>query len=148
MSIKLRETISICDKIFQNCDMDFDLLISQKIDSSFFDDYNNTRVVNSFLFNFSKLQDKIGAKLFREVLYELKEIDILNIPMIDVLNHLERLEIIENAQIWESLREIRNLLSHEYPFDINERVENIQLALDGYKKLKKIYENLKNEIKQ
>jgi len=148
MSIKLRETISICDKIFQNCDMDFDLLISQKIDSSFFDDYNNTRVVNSFLFNFSKLQDKIGAKLFREVLYELKEIDILNIPMIDILNHLERLEIIENAQIWESLREIRNLLSHEYPFDINERVENIQLALDGYKKLKKIYENLKNEIKQ
>ena len=148
MSIKLRETISICDKIFQNCDMDFYLLKSQKIDSSFFDDYDNTRVVNSFLFNFSKLQDKIGAKLFREVLYELKEIDILNIPMIDVLNHLERLEIIENAQIWESLREIRNLLSHEYPFDINERVENIQLALDGYKELKKIYENLKNEIER
>jgi hypothetical protein len=108
----------------------------------FFDAYENTRIVNSFLFNFAKLQDKIGAKLFKTVLYELKEIDDMAMPMIDVLNLLEKLNIIADQQRWEELRELRNILSHEYPFDIEERIENIQLALDGYSTLKTIYQGL------
>jgi hypothetical protein len=148
MTIKLKETIKICDKIFENCDIDFDELMSQKIDIKFFDDYKNTRIVNSFLFNFSKLQDKIGAKLFRNILFELKELDDIAIPMIDVLNHLEKLKIIDNQEEWESLREIRNILSHEYLFDTAERIENINLALEGYIKLKSIYAGLKDAIKR
>lgn len=146
MTIKLKETIKVCDQIFANCDIDYYELTNQEITSSFFEEYNNTRIVNSFLFNFSKLQDKIGAKLFKNVLYELKEIDDINIPMIDVLNHLEKLNILENQEDWDSLREMRNILSHEYPFDIEERCENIILALQGYTKLKIIYKNLKDAI--
>ena len=40
-----------------------------------FDDYSNVRVVNSFLFDFLKIQDKIGTKLFKKILYVAKEID-------------------------------------------------------------------------
>ena len=147
MRVRLSENIKICKQIFANCDIDYKDLISKKIDEVFFEEYQNTRIVNSFLFNFSKLQDKIGAKLFKDVLYELKEIDDVSMPMIDILNRLETLSILDVASDWDSLREIRNALSHEYPFDIIERVENISLALDGYIKLKVIFEKLINEIK-
>ena len=124
---EIKEIFNMCDVMFVNADIDYDELTSMDITEKFFEDYKNTRIVNSFLFNFSKLQDKIGAKLFKKTLYELKEIDSFSIGMIDVLNLLEKLEIIENATDWDNLREIRNILAHEYPLDIDERVENIQL---------------------
>ncbi len=143
---ELKEIFNMCDVMFANADIDYNELISTNITETFFEDYNNTRVVNSFLFNFSKLQDKIGAKLFKKALYELKEIDSYSIAMIDVLNRLEKLEIVEDSSEWDSLREIRNILAHEYPLDIDERVENITLALDGYKQLQKIYIKLKERF--
>jgi len=140
----ISEIFKICDEMFKSCDIDFNELKSQEIKSDFFDDYQNTRIVNSFLFNFSKLQDKIGAKLFRKVLYELKEIDNQNLSMIDILNLLEKLNILKNVEDWDRLREIRNSLSHEYPFDTDERIANISLALDGYEVLKDIYKQLQS----
>ena len=130
--------------MIKSCDIDYNELNSKDISYNFFDDYNNVRLVNSFLFNFSKLQDKICAKLFRKILYEIKEIDNQNMPMIDILNILEKLEIIDNAKDWDRLREIRNSLAHEYPFNIEERIENLKMALDSYKLLKDIYYNLVN----
>jgi hypothetical protein len=129
---ELKEIFNMCDVMFVNADIDYDELTSIDITEKFFEDYKNTRIVNSFLFNFSKLQDKIGAKLLKKTLYELKEIDSFSIGMIDVLNLLEKLEIVEDATDWDNLREIRNILAHEYPLDIDDRVENIHLALDGY----------------
>ena len=143
---ELNEIFKICDVMFINADIDYNELSSTKITKKFFEDYNNTRIVNSFLFNFSKLQDKIGAKLFKKALYELKEIDSYSMAMIDVLNRLEKLEIIDNSNAWDRLREVRNILAHEYPLDIDERVENIQLALDGYRELKKIYLKLRDRF--
>ena len=143
----INEIFKICDEMIKSCDIDYNELKNKHIQNNFFDDYNNTRLVNSFLFNFSKLQDKIGAKLFREVLYQLKEIDKQNLPMIDILNLLEKLEIIDNTKEWDLLREIRNSLAHEYPFDIHERIENIKIAINRYEILKKIYMNLKTFYK-
>ncbi len=143
MSEEIAEIIILCDRIFSQADLDYEELISKEIDDSFFDNYNNLRILNSFLFNFSKLQDKIGAKLFKKLLYELKEIDSLSMPMIDILNIMEQLEILE-VEEWDSLRELRNILSHEYPYDTQERIDNIKLTLRAYKTLKKIYENLKS----
>jgi len=145
MSEEIEEIIILCDRMFAQADLDYQELISKEIDDSFFEDYNNIRTLNSFLFNFSKLQDKIGAKLFKKLLYELKEIDSLSMPMIDILNILEQLEILE-VEDWDSLRELRNILSHEYPFDTQERIDNIKLSLDAYKTLKRIYENLKSKL--
>lgn len=34
---------------------------------------------------------------------------------IDKLNKLEKLQIIESAEVWKKMRNIRNILSHEYP---------------------------------
>ncbi|MCK5536747.1 MAG: hypothetical protein KAH84_03060 [Thiomargarita sp.] len=146
MKSDIKEQFTVCDTIFSNSDIDYQLLKNAKINKSFFAAYDNTRIVNSFLFNFSKLQDKIGAKLFKKILYELKEIDSFSIPMLDVLNLLEKLEIIETATVWDELREARNAIAHDYPLEINERIEAIQLVLDNYVTLKGIYERLKSKI--
>lgn len=140
---ELREIIKSIDTMMIGCEIDYEELEQQTIMSDFFDNYSNTRIVNSFLFNYSKIQDKIGAKLFRKVLYVEKEIDNDNLPMKDILNVLEKLQIIENVYEWDRVREIRNNLSHEYPYSVDERIENIELAMEGYEMLKKIYENIK-----
>ncbi|MDP1659474.1 MAG: hypothetical protein Q8L73_09025 [Methylotenera sp.] len=63
---------------------------------------------------------------------------------------LEKLEIIPSASMWDRLREIRNAIAHEYPLEIEERLENIVLALSGYDQLKDLYANIKQyaQLKQ
>lgn len=134
---------NVIDKLFDSCNIDYTELVNSQISTNFFDNYDNQRVINSFLFNFAKIQDKIGSKLFRKILLELKEIDNEAVPMKDMLNLLEKLKIINSTNDWDKLRELRNLLAHEYPFSIQERIENIHLALDGYDILKNIYINIK-----
>jgi len=145
MKEELNELIVLLDKLFENCQIDYDELKQKDIDEEFLSEYGSVRIVNSFLFNYSKIQDKIGAKLFRKFLYVINEIDDLNIPMIDVLNLLEKFDIL-NKDKWERLREIRNSIAHEYPYNIQERVENIYLALNGYEILRQIYKNIKARL--
>ena len=142
-SYTLQGIFDVVDTMIESAQIDYEALQKSKLNEHFFDDYNNTRIVNSFLFNFSKLQDKIGAKLFKQVLYETKEIDTTNQTMIDILHLLEQKNILSNIDEWERLREIRNILAHEYPFDIQERLENISIAMEGFISLKHIYHKLK-----
>ncbi len=141
---ELKDIFHTIDTMMISCEIDYKELRLAEIDTAFFEKYQNIRIINSFLFNYSKIQDKIGAKLLKKVLYEQKEIDDDSISMKDVLNLLEKLKIIKDTSIWDKLREIRNILSHEYPFCIEERIENINLAMDGYDLLKSIYLDLKH----
>ena len=45
----------------------------------------------------------MGSKLFKNLLFELKEIEDYSIPMIDILNILERLNIIDRTDKWDKL---------------------------------------------
>lgn len=134
------------DSLMKSCDIDYELLLKMPRDESLFTDYENQRVVNSFLFNYMKIQDKIGAKLFRAILFELREIDDDSVPMKDMLNRLEKLHLIESASQWDTLREVRNAIAHEYPLDTEERIENMPMSIEGYGLLKQIYANLKAEV--
>ena len=44
------------------------------------------------------------------------------------------------------MSETQNILAHEYPFDIEERIENIELAMEGFIQLQNIYSALKKAI--
>lgn len=70
--------------------------------------------INQMIFRYTKLHDEIGNNTFRFLLEFLQE-DIINKPFRDILNTLERLEIIDSSETWLTLREIRNDLAHEYP---------------------------------
>lgn len=143
MPAALKPIFETLDQLFGSCENDHALLKNQTLSAAWLGDYSNQRVVNSFLFNYIKIQDKLGASLFRKLLFSLREIDNENLPMIDILNLLEKLEIIESVQQWDQLREIRNVIAHEYPSDIEERLENIALALRGYEQLKSLFANIR-----
>ncbi|MES2215349.1 MAG: hypothetical protein V4485_04990 [Pseudomonadota bacterium] len=65
---------------------------------------------------FAKLQDFMGAKVF-DAFFRVVGEDADRMTLIDKVNKLEKLRIIENADIWSDFRELRNHLSHEYPDD-------------------------------
>jgi len=141
----LEEIFIILDKMFKNCAIDYEDLRNYDVTEELFEDYNFVRIVNSFLFNYTKIQDKMGAKLFKRFLYVINEIDTLDLAMIDVLNIMEKLYILDRDD-WEMLREIRNNIAHEYPLHVDERVKNLQDALHGFEKLQNIYTNIKAKV--
>lgn len=63
---------------------------------------------------FSKLQDFMGSNLFTALLENVGE-QTETLTFIDKLNKLEKLEIIKSSDEWKKMRNIRNILSHEYP---------------------------------
>jgi len=140
----LQNRIQLIDEVIKSSKQDYEEI--KKLNNIDFNDTHTRRLINSFLFTFSKLQDLIGAKLFKEVLYELKEIENKHTPMLDVLHKLEQLNMIENANEWDILREIRNELTHEYELSYENRIENIKKAIWGYEELVKIYKNIKNYL--
>ena len=144
MSAPLNSIFDTLDQLFASCEIDHVLLKDQKMSAAWLGDYTNQRIVNSFLFNHIKIQDKLGTSLFRKLLFALREIDNENLSMIDILNLLEKLEIIGSVKQWDQLREIRNVIAHEYPSDFEERLENIALALRGFEQLKSLFANIKH----
>jgi len=150
VSTALKPIFESLEGLFNSCEIDYTLLKDQTLNETWLKDYSNQRIVNSFLFNYIKIQDKLGASLFRKLLFSLREINNENLPMIDILNLLEKLEIIPSVEAWDRLREIRNVIAHEYPSEIEERLENIALALSGYEQIKLLYANLKQyaQLKQ
>ncbi|WP_216092598.1 hypothetical protein [Candidatus Marithrix sp. Canyon 246] len=89
------------------------------------------QALDQFLFRFSKLQDSIGEKLFKALLIVLDE-EVENKPFIDILNRLEKLEILESVEVWRDLRDIRNELAHNY----DDSPEEMAIAINNiyYKK--------------
>lgn len=113
------------------------------------DDFNNTEVVktiDSFIYRFIKIQDKMGDKLFPGFLQLLQEYE-RNMALIDVLNTLERLEIIESAEEWVDFRKLRNTLTHEYPDNEEEIISTLKLALEAYNIIKKVYSSIIEDVR-
>ena len=63
---------------------------------------------------FAKLQDFMGAKLFTLFLESKGELAD-EMTFLDKVHKLEKLNLIDNAEDWMAMRQIRNHLSHEYP---------------------------------
>jgi hypothetical protein len=87
--------------------------------------------IDQLIFRFSKLQDSMGGKLFPAILENLGE-DIKGMPFIDMLNKLEELNIISNADEWMLLRETRNIVTHEYPFMTDEIIQGLNLLANHF----------------
>ena len=66
------------------------------------------------IYRFSKLQDCMGAKLFRSVL--MYQGENTNKPFLDILNQLERVDILDVDE-WFEIRDIRNEIAHDYDGD-------------------------------
>ncbi len=66
---------------------------------------------DQIIYRFLKLQDVMGAKLFKALLfYQGENVDK---PFLDILNRFEKLNILE-VEEWFELREIRNNIAYDY----------------------------------
>jgi len=79
-------------------------------------------------FRFSKLQDLLGSKIFREFL-ETQGFITEGKSFLEILREVER-EGIVDVDTWSEFRKVRNLIAHEYPLTISERVEAINYLVE------------------
>ena len=138
---KLDETLAICD--LHNKRMMF---AWENIKQYFPLTENNFSKISPFelalfdqlIYRFSKLQDSMGTRLFKQLLEALEE-DIAGLPFIDILFKMEKLNIINNAKDWIALRQTRNTVSHEYPFFKEIQIEELNLLPNDVLKLNGIW---------
>lgn len=100
------------------------------------------RCVDQYLFRFAKLQDAMGAKIFRTLL-EFWDEDVTNLPMRDILDRLERYRLLPSTEEWVYIRELRNELAHDYPVSDNDVVELLNELFIKTEVLFGIYEKIK-----
>ena len=91
------------------------------------------------IYRFSKLQDCMGAKLFKSVL--LYEGENVNKPFLDILNRLESMDIIDIDE-WFEIRDLRNEIAHDY--DTND--ETALSVLNTIYKIKNELKHILDEI--
>jgi DNA-binding ferritin-like protein (Dps family) len=110
-------------------------------------DNEQVKVLDQFLFRFSKLQDAMGQKLFKTILLFLNE-EIEGKPFIDILNLMEKLHLLHSANDWKELRNDRNELAHNYEDEPKEMSETINKLYSKKELLEDIYFNIKSFYKK
>jgi len=142
---KLSETLAICDLhhkrmmfAWENINKYFPLTEIRltkltPIELALFD---------QLIYRFSKLQDSMGSRLFKQILEVLEE-DISGLPFIDILYKLEKLNLLDDAKDWIVLRQTRNTVSHEYPFFKEVQIEELNLLPEEVVRLAAIWLNFK-----
>lgn len=148
--LALKETIELCDLHCQRMRFAKDQL-GEKIPLTF-NKYselsaNEISYLDQYLFRFTKLQDTMGSRLFPLFLETLAE-PIEKMAFIDVLNRLEKLEIISSKNEWLEMRRLRNDATLEYPQTINDRIEGLNLLFNKLQTVKTILDNCRQSIKQ
>jgi len=94
---------------------------------------------DQIIYRFAKLQDCMGAKLFKSIL--LFQGETGNLPFLDVLNELEKMEIL-NVERWFELRDLRNEISHEYGEKDDTSIQLLNKIYDLINELKTILERI------
>jgi hypothetical protein len=142
--LKLQKIIEECDKHILRMNRAYQKIApSLPLDRDKYTRLSDDEVgyIDQYLFRFEKLQDTIGRRLFKAVFLFLEE-DIEDVPFIDLLNRLEKLNILESAEQWLELRKIRNALSHTYEDEPEELSIAINSILDRKSNIENIYKNI------
>jgi hypothetical protein len=93
---------------------------------------------DQLIYRFSGLQDSMGTRLFKQLLEAMEEY-FSGLPFIDILNKMEKLNLMENAKDWVKLRQTRNNVAHEYPFYKEVQIEELNLLPDEVLRLEQIW---------
>ncbi len=99
------------EKAFFELEKQFTFPISTNSFEKLVDSVQYLAYSDQIIYRFSKLQDCMGAKLFKSLL--LYQGENINKPFLDILNQLEKMDII-NVDEWFELRDLRNDIAHDY----------------------------------
>jgi hypothetical protein len=100
--------------------------------------------LNTLIFRFSKLQDLIGVKIFREFL-ETSGLSVAEFSFFDILKEIEK-EGICDIDSWNELRKLRNDIAHEYPEELDEMIEKINLLMKKSDELIEIFKKIEDRF--
>lgn len=89
----------------------------------------------------------MGDKLFKVFLDNIGEYKD-SMSLLDVVDKLEKFEIIEDAYSWMEYRKLRNKLTHEYPNNEQDIIDGIVLAMEVFCKIEQIIENIMKYTKE
>jgi hypothetical protein len=115
------------------------------------DDYTtlskqDRRLLDQFAYRYTRLQDDMGVKLMPAVLKALGE-DVALMSAIDRFARLEQLGWLASADDWQTLRQIRNQFTHDYPDNPTERFERWQAAVHAAAQLTSVLTRFQSKIK-
>jgi uncharacterized protein with HEPN domain len=99
------------------------------------------RILDQIAYRFSKLQDSTG-KLLRSYL-TLKGENVENLPIIDVINLAEKFNLSIDKKFWFEMREIRNLITHEYEEDYEKIINTLELIKNSLQRFKELIKALR-----
>ncbi|MFA6144574.1 MAG: hypothetical protein WCW84_00975 [Sulfurimonas sp.] len=112
-----------------------------QLDSEIFEDFEKIKTIDTFIYRFIKLQDIMGEKLFKIFLDEIGEYKD-SMSLVDMLDKLEKFEIIDDSIKWMEYRKLRNKLTHEYPNNEQDIIDGIKVAMDVFSEIEVILENI------
>jgi hypothetical protein len=117
--------------------------IDMPLDKKKFDEILQDNVKLAFcdqiIYRYSKLQDTMGAKLFKSLMLYMGE--NIDKPFLNILYDLEKMGYIR-VEDWYEFRDIRNELSHNY----EESDENYQIINFIYQNLD-VFEDILKKVK-
>lgn len=137
----LKETIETTYLHFNRAKDNYEEILTYQIDIDIYESREKIKTIDAFIFRFIKLQDFMGDKLFKELLKKIGEYKD-NMALIDILDKLEKLEVIDKADRWLDFRFIRNKLTHEYPDNEEDVIEGIRLALLYFEEIEAVLKSI------
>jgi len=118
-----------------------EIILWEHLDSEIFEDFEKIKTIDTFIYRFIKLQDIMGEKLFKFFLDEIGEYQD-SMSLLDVVDKLEKFNIIDNSFEWMEYRKLRNKLTHEYPNNEQDVIDGIKIAIEVFTKIELILENI------
>lgn len=99
--------------------------------------------LDQFAYRFTKLQDVMSVQLFRRFALDVLHEPVESLPIIDILNLLERYGYLPSVARWQEIREIRNQITHEYRLDPSELIVTLEIAFGMVAEMSEILAKLK-----
>ncbi len=99
--------------------------------------------LDQFAYRFAKLQDVMSVQLFRRFALDALHEPVESLPVIDILNLLERYRYLPSTLRWQEIREIRNQITHEYRLDTDELIVTLEIAFGMVAEMSEIVAALK-----
>ncbi|NPA10613.1 MAG: hypothetical protein GXO62_00035 [Epsilonproteobacteria bacterium] len=122
-------------------DFKYGIPVRAEVSEDIEEDKRLREIVDLLILNYFKAKSIIAEKIFKEIL-EFVGFDI-NKSFVEILNLLEKEGILEIKE-WRVLRELRNNFSHEYPEEVEEMAQNLNMLFENLDILNEVFYNLKN----
>ena len=100
--------------------------------------------LDAFVFRFAKLQDLLGSKIFRLYL-DLIEFPTQDKSFLQLLKELEK-EGIVDIDRWADFRSVRNAISHDYPYEEDDKVEAINYLIQHVEYLFSVVDAIRDRV--